>query len=279
MTSPANAQSEYPARLRLALRRALALLQRHLFLLKASWPRFIELFFWPVLGMLITGYMSLYVSGKAASLSFLPSFLIGAVILWTFTARSATGMLVLLMEEYWSRNLAHLFVTPMRPLEYIVGLLCLCALRTGFAALLCALVAALVFDFNLLELGLPMAGFIFNLLMSGWWLGLLLLSMMLRFGQASEWLGWYGAFLMEPIVGVYYPVTVLPQWIQHVSRFLPPTYAFEGMRAVFAHEPLPGGLFWHAFALNAVYLVVGGAFFLLAFRRARVRGGLLNVGE
>ena len=87
MTSPANAQSEYPARLRLALRRALALLQRHLFLLKASWPRFIELFFWPVLGMLITGYMSLYVSGKAASLSFLPSFLIGAVMyvcVWHF---------------------------------------------------------------------------------------------------------------------------------------------------------------------------------------------------
>ena len=101
----------------------------------------------------------------------------------------------------------------------------------------------------------------------------------MRYGLAAENFGWGAIFIAAPLSGVYYPVEVLPGWLQPVSWLLPTSHVFEGMRAVMFGEGFQVGLFLSAFALNLVFIALGFAAFLFAFRRARERGQLMGSGE
>jgi ABC-2 type transport system permease protein len=113
----------------------------------------------------------------------------------------------------------------------------------------------------------------------GWAIGLFVIALLLRFGQGAESLCWVTIFMMAPISAIYYPVDILPDWLQTIAWMAPPAYVFEGMRAVMFEGVFRFDLFVGAIALNLVYLVLGGCAFLYSFHVARRRGLLLNVGE
>ncbi|MGP1680027.1 MAG: ABC transporter permease, partial [Burkholderiales bacterium] len=121
--------------------------------------------------------------------------------------------------------------------------------------------------------------FFANLLVTGWAVGLMVAALVLRYGLAAENLAWGVIFVLAPISGIYYPVSVLPGWLQSVSRCLPTSYVFEGMRGVLLESAFKWDLFVGAVALNAVYVALGAGIFFAAFRGARQRGALLQMGE
>jgi ABC-2 type transport system permease protein len=86
-------------------------------------------------------------------------------------------------------------------------------------------------------------------------------------------------FLMLPFTCVYYPVSVLPSWLQVFAWMLPPTYVFEGMRALLIDHVFRADLMLQAFALNAVIFAIGVAVFLFLLRSARREGTLLQGGD
>ena len=100
---------------------------------------------------------------------------------------------------------------------------------------------------------------------------------LLGFGAMS--FAWAAVFILMPLSGVYYPVTVLPHWLQVISYVLPPAYIFEGMRAILRDHTVQ----WHqlalAFGLSVLYLVIGFQVFLAFFRSSRRAGSLLGQGE
>ena len=142
-----------------------------------------------------------------------------------------------------------------------------------------ALLAIPLYDFSIFGLGLPLLGFFANLLVMGWAIGLLVSGLVLRFGLGPESFAWVSIFAIAPVSGIYYPIAVLPEWLQHVAWFLPSSHVFEGMRALMFEHTLRGDLMWQAAALNVRYLLLGAGAFLLAFSSARQRGLLLHVGE
>ena len=87
------------------------------------------------------------------------------------------------------------------------------------------------------------------------------------------------SFALLPISAVYYPVSVLPVWLQYVAYAMPPAYSFEGMRSILLHGVVRYDLMAAGFALNIVYLALGVAMFFHYFRMARRRGSLLQQGE
>ena len=95
----------------------------------------------------------------------------------------------------------------------------------------------------------------------------------------AESLCWLGLFVIAPITGIYYPVSVLPHWLQTLSWMLPSTYVFEGMRAVLFDHTFRWDLLIGATAINVLYLAFGAGFFLYMFGVARRRGLLLQQGE
>lgn len=260
-------------------RRVATLILRHYYLYRASWPRVLELVYWPVMNLLLWGFLSLYLRDLGPEMPKVVPMLLGALIFWDVLFRSQLGVTMAFLEEVWSRNLANLFVTPLTTAEFVLAQLTVGVLRAAISVSAVSLLAGLWYHFNLFDLGLPLVAFFANLLVMGWAIGLLVSGLVLRFGQGAESLAWAIIFAFQPIAAVFYPVSVLPGWLQGVARATPAANVFEGMRALVLDGRFDLTLFTRACVLNAIYLTLGVAFFTWMFRVARRRGLLLQVGE
>jgi ABC-2 type transport system permease protein len=205
--------------------------------------------------------------------------LLSAVLLWDVLFRGQLGVSVSFFEEMWSRNLGHLFVSPLRAHELIVALMTMSLIRTLIGVVPASLLAIAFFGFSVYSLGLSLAAFFFNLIVLGWAVGLAVAGLVLRHGLGAESLAWVAIFALAPLSGIYYPVSVLPEWLQVVAWALPSSHVFEGMRAILVEGTVRLDLMVSAALLNVVYLGAGALIFLAYFRGARVHGQLLQMGE
>jgi ABC-2 type transport system permease protein len=259
--------------------RIAAMLLRYLYLLRSSWPRVFELLYWPTLQMLIWGFMSQFLYAHSNYVFRAFGVLLAAVMLWDVLFRGQLGLSISFLEEMWARNLGHLFVTPLRPWEWVAALLAMSLIRVLIGVLPAALLAILLYHYSIFSLGLPLVAFFVILLAMGWSLGMAICGMILRHGMGAESLAWLAVFALSPISAVYYPVSILPLWLQHLAWALPSTYVFEGMRALLFAGVVRLDYLLTAAAFDAVWLVLGAAAFSWAFWDARRRGTLLQMGE
>ena len=252
---------------------------RYWYVIRSSWPRTAELVYWPLVQMLMWGFLQSYLArttslaGKAAGL------FIGAVLLWDILVRSQLGFAVAFLEEIWSRNLGHLMMSPLRPSELVAALMAVSLIKLLVAMIPVALLAYLFFGFNVLSLGFAFAAFFANLIFMSWSLGLISTGVVLRWGLGAESFAWLIVFVFLPVCCVYYPVAVLPAWLRPVALALPPTYVFEGLRAIIEGGAFRSDLMLRAFALNIVYFALGFAAFRFLLQSARVNGSLVQMGE
>ena len=256
-----------------------AMVLRYLYLLRSSWPRTLELLYWPAIQMILWGFTSQFLMTNSSYVARAGGVLLAAVMLWDVMFRGQLGVSVSFLEELWSRNLGHLFVSPLRPYEWVLSLLTMSLVRVIIGVVPAALLAIPLYHYSIFTLGPPLIAFFVLLLIMGWGLGLVIGALLLRHGLGAESLAWLAVFLLAPASAVYYPLSVLPQWLQYIAFFLPSAHVFEGMRAVMFDHVFRLDHFLIAAVLDAVYIVLGGVIFLHAFRQARQRGALLQMGE
>ena len=255
-----------------------ALVLRYVFLYTRHPVRFIELIFWPLVDLLVWGFLTVYLqSHGAGGLPGAITYLIGAMILWDVLCRSQQGVAISLLEDVWTRNLLNVFVAPVRTVEYVAATCVVGVLRIAVTLTVLTLVAALAYHFQLFSLGLALLPFLANLILFGWFLGMISTALIMRWGQSAESLAWAVPFFIQPLAAVFYPVAVLPGWLQPAALALPCTPVFEGMRAVLAGQPLPWGGVWHALGLNLVWGGIAGWFFAANLRHVRKTGLLVKV--
>lgn len=268
-----------PAGVGASLRRMTALVRRYTYLLRSSGVRIVELIYWPFLQMLTWGFLQQYLADTTSPLAQAAGVLIGSVLLWDILFRSKIGFSTTFIEEMWARNLGNLLISPLRPLELVAALCAWSIIRLSVGMIPVAFAAYVFFGFNLLDLGLPLVAFFAVLVLTSWSLGLIAAGVILRYGLGAEELAWSLAFLLLPLCCVYYPVSVLPDWLQPVALALPPTHVFEGMRGILLHNVFDVDQLWWALGLNAIYLVVGYVTFSRFLASARVNGTLVQLGE
>ena len=259
--------------------RILALIERHAYLLLKSWPRLVSMAYYPTVTMIMWAFVTVYLRPTSNFLADAPGLFIGAVLLWDILFRGQLGVSLTFFEEMYSRNLGNLFVSPLRAWELIVGQLVMSILRTLIGVGAACVFAWLLFRYSIFSLGFPLIAFFVNLIVCGWAIGLAVSGLVLRWGLGAEELAWAAVFLLAPVSGVYYPVGVLPDWLQSVAHGVPTSYVFEGMRAVLLDHTFRADLFVRALAINAVYMAAGIVCYLLAIRYARRHGMLLQMGE
>jgi len=262
-----------------SLRRIFALVLRHTYLLRSSGPRILELVYWPTVQMVLWGFITMFLVNHSSWIAQASGVLLSGVLLWDVLFRGQLGVSLVFMEEMWSRNLGHLFVSPLRPFELGCALLTMSLVRTLIGVGGAALIAIPLFHFSIFSMGLPLLAFFLNLIIMGWSIGLLVSGFVLRYGLGAESMAWIAIFAVQPVSGVYYPIDTLPVWLQYVAAALPSSHVFEGMRAVLFDHVFRVDLLLHAALLNVVYLAAGFASFLAFFKIARIRGQLLHVGE
>jgi ABC-2 type transport system permease protein len=259
--------------------RIAAVMLRHLYILRGSMPRLVELMYWPTVQMVVWGLITESLAPAMNWQAQAAGVLISAVLLWDLLFRAQLGMSISFLEEMWSRNLGHLFVSPLRPWEWVASLMAMSLIRTLVGVVPAALLAILLYHWNIFSLGLPLLAFFVNLIVTGWAVALVVLALILRYGMGAEGLAWAIVFAISPISAIYYPVSVLPGWLQGVALALPPAHVFEGMRGLLHGQDFDTGHFLAAVGLNVIWLGLGSAAFLWGFRTARNRGSLLQQGE
>lgn len=262
-----------------SLRRIAAMVLRYWYLMRSSWPRLLELIYWPMVQMLMWGFLQSYVDQNASYFARAGGTLIGAVLLWDILFRGQLGFSVSFLEEMWARNMGNLMMSPLRPLEFVLALMTMSMVRLAIGMVPVTLVALWFFNFNLYALGFGLAAFFLNLILTSWAVGIVVSGLILRNGMGAEGLAWTIMFLLLPLTCVYYPVAILPGWLQTVAWLLPPTYVFEGMRAILIERSLRIDLMLMALALNAAYFIAAIVVFLRLLDSARRHGSLIQTGE
>jgi ABC-2 type transport system permease protein len=260
----------------LSMGRILALLLRQVYLYRRSLIRSLEIVYWPIMELLVWGFVSVYVGRLQGAGALAVAFLLGGMILWDIFYRVQQAISVSFLEDIWTRNLPNVFVTPISTAEYLYATMLLGVMKVTVTGLLLSFLAITLYAFNIFQYGLALVPFVANLLLSAWGMGIITTALILRFGQGAEVLAWAVAFLFQPFSAVFYPVTVLPAALRPFAWALPTTHAFEGMRAVLAGQ----GILWHhvawAAGTNVVLLAGAAAVFAWVMRLARQLGLLLR---
>jgi ABC-2 type transport system permease protein len=251
-----------------------AILLRQWYLLRGSPVRTLPMFAWVGIDIVLWGFISRFLdSVSATGINFTAVFL-GAVLLWDLCGRVMQGLTTTFLEDVWSRNFLSLFASPLRISEYVTGLV-LSSIATSVVGLTVMLALAVpVFGLSFLALGSHLVLFLAVLYAFGVALGILASAMVLRFGPASEWLVWPIPALLSPFCAVFYPLSVLPAWMRAVAHLLPPSYVFEGMRALLAGKAPGTAPAVLALTLAALEIALAAYYFVRVYRRA-VRTGLL----
>jgi ABC-2 type transport system permease protein len=262
-----------------SLARIYGLVLRYWYVIRSSWPRAAELVYWPLVQMLMWGFLQSYLAQTASFAAKAAGLFIGAVLLWDILVRSQLGFAIAFLEEIWSRNLGHLMMSPLRPFELVAALVAVSLIKLLVAMIPVATLAYAFFGFNVLSLGFALAAFFANLVIMSWSLGLVSTGVVLRWGLGAESFAWLIVFIFLPICCVYYPVATLPYWLQPIALALPPTYVFEGLRAIVLEGAVVGHLMVKAFALNVIYFAAGFAAFAYFLQSARINGTLVQMGE
>lgn len=255
------------------------MMMRHLYLYRRSLSRLMEIFYWPLLDLMVWGFITIYLSQFEGALPNFLGFFLGALILWDILYRSQQGISISFLEEVWSRNLLNLFVTPLRPAEFLLAVMGISIFKLFTAGVVTVTLAWLLYSFNIFVMGVALLPFVFNLMVFGWAIGVTTTAVILRFGQKAEIMAWGLAFVFQPVSAVFYPVSVLPPWLQDIAWYIPATPVFEGMRTVIQSGGFPVELLLWSLFLNGIYLTVAILYFYHMFHVAKQKGLLMRVGE
>ena len=249
-----------------------AIVMRYFFLHRRSVARVMEIFFWPVMNLLVWGFVTHYLKELALPETVL--FLLGSVILWDVLYRSQQGITLAITEEFWVKNIINIFISPISIGELLAAICIVGIIKSIVTTVVLGFLAFFLYKFSLLAVGFGLVPFLGNLLLFGWAVGLFTMALIFRYGRAAEALIWGVPFFIQPISAVFYPVSVLPDWLQKVAYLLPSTYVFEGMRQVLATGVTDISILSISFGLNLVYLLLGSLYFSWMLYKVREKGYL-----
>jgi ABC-2 type transport system permease protein len=229
--------------------------------------------------MIVWGLLNFYFVEHKSDYLYVAGSLLSAVMLWDVLFRGQLGFTFSFLEEVTARNIANLMMSPLHPVEFALSLMLISLIRLIIGMAPVTILAFVLFNFNIYYLGFTLVLFFMNLVFTSWAVGLIVSGLILRNGIGAQNFSWSVMMLLLPITCVYYPVAILPSWLQPLAWALPPTYVFEAMRALIIDFVFRGDLLVMGFLLNIIYLSASFILFLKLIQSARYKGSLLALGE
>ena len=250
--------------------RVMAMLLRYWYITTNSMPRIFDIFYWPLMGVIVFGFTTLYIQ-KASGFNEIFVFLLGGLILWTFMERIQKDVAVYVLEDFWSRNVSNTFSTPIRKSEMFVSLTIFSLVRGIISFIIMFFAAILFYKFNVLNGNISVALFTIPLIITAWSLGILVTGLIFRFGMRISIFAWSTSYLLQPFAGVYYPISTLPLIMQKIALFTPLMYIFEGFRNSYSgafdlHN------FWMGNLVAIIFLALGYLVFFFSLNAAKKKG-------
>ena len=261
------------------LNKIFALSLRHIYLIKGSFPRILDLIYWPTIQILLWGFISKFFTLNSTFYENTVGIILSAAILYDFLFRSSISYNMMFLEEIWSRNFTNLFIAPIKLSEIIAALTFTAIIRTLIGLIPAALLAIPFFGISIFKIGPPLIFLLITLYLFGVTLGLLVTAGLVRFGPSFENIAWASLFFLAPLGCIYYPLEILPEWLQTVAKFLPLVYIFEEMRNILVFDIINFSQITKAILISFIYFMIGIIIFYLSYNGAKERGTLINMGE
>ena len=261
------------------INRMYGLFLRHFYLITRSFPRILDLVYWPTIQITLWGFISNFFASHTTYYNNAVGVILTCAILYDFLFRTSIGFNMLFLEEIWSRNFTNLFIAPLKIKEVIISLIFTALIRTLIGLVPAIILTSPLFGVSILELGFPLFLLFLSLYIFGVTLGLFVSAGLLRFGPSFENIAWSSLFLLAPLGCIYYPIEILPNFFQHIAKALPLVYIFDETRNILLNGSIQYENLKQAYILNFIYLALGIGLFFFAFIRARIKGTLINMGE
>ena len=256
-----------------------ALSLRHIYLIKGSFPRILDLIYWPTIQIFLWGFISKFFTLNSTYYENTVGIILSAAILYDFLFRSSISYNMMFLEEIWSRNFTNLFIAPIKISEIISALTFTAIFRTLIGLVPAAFLAIPLFGVSIFKIGLPLVFLLISLYIFGVTLGLLVTSGLIRFGPSFENIAWASLFFLAPLGCIYYPIDILPEWLQLIAKLLPLVHLFEEMRSILIENLVNYYAVLKACIISLVYFIIGIIVFYWSYNGAKLRGTLINMGE
>jgi ABC-2 type transport system permease protein len=255
-----------------------ALIVKYAFACSRNNFRVMDIFFWPVMDLLLWGFVTVYMLKVSNAVPTFITFFIAAIILWNVLYRAQQVVSVSFLDDVWSRNLLNIFAAPIRATEYVGASYVMGLIQSTVVLFILGILAYFVHSLNILTLGLHLGLLFANLILMGWSIGLMTTGCILRWGPPAEALAWAIPGVIQPLSAVFYPISVLPLWLQPFAVCFPASHVFEGMREILAGHSLSSEHLLCAFLLNVLYMGLAAFMFKSCLDGARERGSLVKYG-
>lgn len=254
-----------------------AIIMRHYYEAIHNFDRISDMIYWPVLDVIVWGFLTIYLSRSSFIGPTLVNFLLGATILWGVFFALHRDMAMGFLDELWSRNLLNLFSSPLSIWEYITGLVMINFVKMLVGFFAAALLAWAFYAFNIFPHAFQLLPYFVNLIFFGLALGIFITGLIFRYTTKVQVLAWSIPALLQPVSCVFYPLSTLPKFLQDIAWFLPTTHVFEGMREVLGSGIFSTSQFWWGFILNIIYMFLAILFFNMIFKISKDRGLIVKL--
>ncbi len=252
--------------------RVLAMVIRYTYNLRHSLDRLSDMFYWPLLDLLIWGVTGLYLAQLTNHSSNYLYIILNGLIFWIIVWRAQYEINTNILSELWDKNLVNIFVSPLTIYEWIVSFMIFGLLKSLISVIFSAFIAYLIYGYNIFSYGPALIIFFISLLLTGWAFGFIVAGFLIRFGERIQTLAWGGVAIVAPFSVLYYPLSVLPKWAQSVAHFIPSSYVFEALREMLATKHLAIDKLSISFGINILYLIIAILFFVWMFNKSRKMG-------
>ena len=251
--------------------RIYGLFLRHFYLITRSFPRILDLIYWPTIQITLCGFISNFFATYSTYYNNAVGIILTCAILYDFLFRTSIGFNMLFLEEIWSRNFTNLFISPIRINEIIFSLILTALIRALIGLVPAILLTSPLFGISILNLGINLFFSIFKSLYFGITLGILVSAGLLRFGPSFENIAWSTMFLIAPFGCIYYPVEILPNIFQKIAFGLPLVYVFEEARRILVDQTVIVENIYFPLMINLIYLNDYIGLFYYSFNKSRKR--------
>ncbi|MGZ8686973.1 MAG: ABC transporter permease [Gaiellaceae bacterium] len=207
------------------------------------------------------------------------SLLIGAVI-WAYLGILFEFMTETVAWERWEGTIEYTFMAPLSRIVHLGGMGIFAVLYGLVRAALLFVVVAAFFDLDLGGANLA-AALVVLIVASISFIGIGMMTAVLPLisPEKGTQLGFIAQGLLLVVSGVYYPVSVLPEWMQWLSTISPATYALRGIRSsVLDGAGVAWADVWPLLVIGALSIPLGLLVFRTGERYAKRNGKLKRSG-
>ncbi|MBV8257484.1 MAG: ABC transporter permease [Actinobacteria bacterium] len=272
--------SSYAIELRNQLVGLAGIVERNVYLTKRYFLWDLEFMVWTIANTLTIVFIARATGLAAAAENRLATNLLVGAVIWAFLGIIFEFVTETVAWERWEGTIEYTFMAPISRPVHLFGM-------AAFAVLYGLVRATILFFAVVAFIGLhiPSANYgaalallaIASLSFMG--IGIMTSVLPLVSPEKGAQLGFIAQGLMLVVSGVYYPVTVMPEWMQWVSKVSPATYALRGDRAsIVSGAGMAWADVWPLLIIAVAATPIGLAVFRIGERYAKRHGKLKRSG-